>query len=163
MDTLFAYPSLSYLIAVSSTHGLAYTVNSTTLLCRLNRTINVSTIKTKQITPHLLSRQKVEEKRSKVFSSPNRLSVFAKHAEVDANIVNTICSKTVRTHNSDASTKPPPVYIKNVQKFSNFVSLLLIILDSTEFIRFYPRPLILPSTRNSGNIFNLANDSLRRK
>lgn len=74
---------------------------------------------------------KLTEKRSKVFSSPNLLSVLAMPDKVNANIANIRCSKT---HNSDVSTKPQPVYIKNVFNFSNSVSRLLTILDFTESI-----------------------------
>jgi hypothetical protein len=73
---------------------------------------------------------KVVEKKSKVFASPNRFSVLANTDEADANP----CSKTANSHNSLVSTKPPPVYIKDVNNFSDLISILLTILDSSEFI-----------------------------
>ncbi|KAF0753468.1 Uncharacterized protein FWK35_00019835, partial [Aphis craccivora] len=45
-------------------------------------------------------------------------------------------SKTPSTHNSLILTTPPPVYIKDVNNFSDLISNLstILVLDSTEFI-----------------------------
>ena len=81
-----------------------------------------------------------EEKKTKLFISPNRFSVLAKRDNIDVN-TSTI---NVQTRNSDDRLKEPSVYIKNVDNISTFIPSLMTILDSINFIyKFTPSYLIV--------------------
>lgn len=73
---------------------------------------------------------KPEDKKSKIFITPNRYSVLT---TLNDSNDNTQPSKS-QTHTQNITPKPPAVYIKDISNFSNFTSKLMTIINSTDFI-----------------------------
>ncbi|KAL4119813.1 hypothetical protein QTP88_012579 [Uroleucon formosanum] len=73
---------------------------------------------------------KPEDKKSKIFITPNRYSVLS---TLNDSNDNTQPNKT-QTHTQNIPSKPPAVYIKGVRNFSSFTSNLMKIINTTEFI-----------------------------
>jgi hypothetical protein len=73
---------------------------------------------------------KPDDKKSKIFITPNRYSVLTTLKDSNDN---THPNKT-QTHTQNILPKPPAVYIKGVSNFSSFISNLMKIFNTTEFI-----------------------------
>jgi hypothetical protein len=73
---------------------------------------------------------KLVDKKSKIFITPNRYSVFT---TLNDSNDNTQSNKT-QSHDRKIPPKPPAVYIKGVSNFSSFTSKLMTIINTTEFI-----------------------------
>jgi hypothetical protein len=77
---------------------------------------------------------KAEEKKTKLFTSPNRFSVLANRDDTDVNLSGSCNVNTSNSADKPCKIKVPSVYIKNVDNISSFTSSLMTVLDSTDFI-----------------------------